>query len=1007
MSETPQGYSGPLPPNYVQSSAPQTPNLGLTLSSVDPIMAYNLVLIDTAVGSGGGGGSPGGNIGDVQFKAGASTFGGSDNLFWDDIGQTLEIDTAGFGLSILADNAGASTTLIPLDLEVNTSIGGTNTITGANISILNGSGVTSSVKGMQISVTNAGGGTLNFYRGILISGPNGSIGTAKGIQIGSFSNGGDTSSRALEIDGGIVEFADGSCTFALGSNPVVSANDLTTGFNFIYSGITPGNIWEIRIPDADSATAVSAPAQGGKALSAFDATTGLFSYVSVGSGTVTSVALATGAGASDVLYTITGSPVTTSGTITETLRTQSANLVFSGPTTGAAASPTFRSLVTADMPAGTGTVTSVTFTGDGTVLSSTPSSAVTTTGTLTAALANAAGGTVLGRNATTSGAPSYTIAPVLGIPGTSTGTIALASVTASGKFTLTAPSSAATPTLTLPTTSNVLAGQFAGDGVVLSSTLATASAAGTVTAALANAGGGTVLGNATTGSAAPTYTTAPVLGIPGTSTGTIALASSTASGKYTITAPANAATPTLTLPTGTGTFAVTASSPIVLDATTGNLTGPTIVTSASSLTNNAVVLGAGSQGSKTAAGFTTDGTSALTLGVASTGTGSLVLAGTTSGSVTLTTTATGTLFSSNAGLAFSGASGAATTISTTTTNANLILTPNGTGSVVVPAGAGATPGLLLGSGGPGLWQVTANIVGLNTGSSTVGGFRLYNGTTALTSMNVGSSSDYILQCGVVGAKLVLAGLITTQAGPAILIGADGFGTGNFTSTSTGQTGVAFGNGATGNTGGLVFAPTSGTATFNAVVITPQINQTGGANGTVTDLLLSATETALVGTHNALDIGTGGTGGKFTLTAAGVATKYANTTLVGQGVPSEIVTIDLTAQTAAITATNLTASAPRTGMYRISMSATITTAGTSSILGGTNGFQISFTSPTDSVAKTTVAGNSITSAANTTGTAIADTLTVYAKTGTAISYTFDYTSTGTAMTYELHLRLEAL
>jgi hypothetical protein len=37
---------------------------------------------------------------------------------------------------------------------------------------------------------------------------------------------------------------------------------------------------------------------------------------------------------------------------------------------------------------GTGTVTSVTFTGDGTVLSSTPSSAVTTSGTVTAALAN-------------------------------------------------------------------------------------------------------------------------------------------------------------------------------------------------------------------------------------------------------------------------------------------------------------------------------------------------------------------------------------------------------------------------------------------------------------------------------------------------------------------------------------------------------------------------------------------------------------------------------------------
>ncbi len=45
---------------------------------------------------------------------------------------------------------------------------------------------------------------------------------------------------------------------------------------------------------------------------------------------------------------------------------------------------------------GSGTVTSVTFTGDGTVLSSTPSSAVTTSGTLTATLATQTANTVLG-----------------------------------------------------------------------------------------------------------------------------------------------------------------------------------------------------------------------------------------------------------------------------------------------------------------------------------------------------------------------------------------------------------------------------------------------------------------------------------------------------------------------------------------------------------------------------------------------------------------------------------
>lgn len=64
------------------------------------------------------------------------------------------------------------------------------------------------------------------------------------------------------------------------------------------------------------------------------------------SGTVTSVGLSLPA-----LFTVTGSPVTTSGTLTASLVTQSANQVLAGPTSGAAAGPTFRSLVATDIPA--------------------------------------------------------------------------------------------------------------------------------------------------------------------------------------------------------------------------------------------------------------------------------------------------------------------------------------------------------------------------------------------------------------------------------------------------------------------------------------------------------------------------------------------------------------------------------------------------------------------------------------------------------------------------------
>lgn len=65
-----------------------------------------------------------------------------------------------------------------------------------------------------------------------------------------------------------------------------------------------------------------------------------------GSGTVTSVALTAPA----AVFDVTGSPVTTSGTLALAFDNQSANTLFSGPATGAAAAPTFRAMVTADIP---------------------------------------------------------------------------------------------------------------------------------------------------------------------------------------------------------------------------------------------------------------------------------------------------------------------------------------------------------------------------------------------------------------------------------------------------------------------------------------------------------------------------------------------------------------------------------------------------------------------------------------------------------------------------------
>ena len=66
-------------------------------------------------------------------------------------------------------------------------------------------------------------------------------------------------------------------------------------------------------------------------------------------GSVTSVAM-TGDG-TVFNSSVSGSPITTSGTLAPSLHTQSANTVLAGPTSGGAVAPTFRSLVNADLPA--------------------------------------------------------------------------------------------------------------------------------------------------------------------------------------------------------------------------------------------------------------------------------------------------------------------------------------------------------------------------------------------------------------------------------------------------------------------------------------------------------------------------------------------------------------------------------------------------------------------------------------------------------------------------------
>lgn len=73
--------------------------------------------------------------------------------------------------------------------------------------------------------------------------------------------------------------------------------------------------------------------------------TAFASVNNTGTGSVTSVGLSLPA-----MFTVSNSPVTTTGTLTAVLATQAANRFFSGPSTGADAAPTFRALVADDLP---------------------------------------------------------------------------------------------------------------------------------------------------------------------------------------------------------------------------------------------------------------------------------------------------------------------------------------------------------------------------------------------------------------------------------------------------------------------------------------------------------------------------------------------------------------------------------------------------------------------------------------------------------------------------------
>ncbi|MBL7858018.1 MAG: tail fiber domain-containing protein [Cyclobacteriaceae bacterium] len=157
---------------------------------------------------------------------------------------------------------------------------------------------------------------------------NGQILTGNGT-----TNAASTLTGDATLSGGAITIANNAITTAKINNAAVDATKLAD------NAVTSAKIVDGTITAADL-NAMSATANQ---VLQYNGTVWAPATLAAG-GSVTSVALTLPG-----IFTVTGSPITTSGTLAATLASQAANTIWAAPN-GSAGSPTFRTLVAADIP---------------------------------------------------------------------------------------------------------------------------------------------------------------------------------------------------------------------------------------------------------------------------------------------------------------------------------------------------------------------------------------------------------------------------------------------------------------------------------------------------------------------------------------------------------------------------------------------------------------------------------------------------------------------------------
>lgn len=235
--------------------------------------------------------------------------------------------------------------------------------------------------------------------------------------------------------------------------------------------------------------------------------------------------------------------------------------------------------------------------------------------------------------------------------------------------------------------------------------------------------GGTLCGNRTGTQGLPGPTGSPVLGIPGIATGQLGLAGS-GGGTAVIQPQSTAGTPTLLLPNTSGTLAASASSPLVLNTTTGALTCPTCVSgSGGALVNGTTPTSGYSSGQI----LSSNGTVLSSYSVSSANTASNVVVRDSSGNFSA-----GTITASLTGHA----------------SLDCILTGcTMSGAISLPAGSVSTPSINFSTPNVGIYSRSGNFVDIASQGSIVADF-------TLGVMAVGGAINIVVGNSATGANYV-------------------------------------------------------------------------------------------------------------------------------------------------------------------------------------------------------------------------------------------------------------